>query len=179
MEGASLYFPARYKPGMPSFDLVSRVEFQELENALNNTRKALSQRFDFRGAVYELELDRKEKKLRISAEDNMKMEAIRETLKQHAHRRGLDLKVFKFGEPQPGAGGRPKQEITLQDGLAQDVAKDVVKRIKASGLKVQASIQGEEVRVTGKKIDDLQEVIALLKGAELPVPLQFVNMKRD
>lgn len=164
---------------MPSFDIVSRVEMQELENALNNTRKALSQRFDFRGSPYELELDKKEKKLKLSAEDGTKMEAIRETLKQHAHRRGLDLKVFKFGEPQDGAGGKPKQEITLQDGLAQDLSKDIVKRIKASGLKVQASIQGEEVRVNAKKIDDLQAVIALLKGADLPAPLQFVNMKRE
>lgn len=164
---------------MPSVDIVSRVEFQELENALNNTRKALAQRFDFRGAVYALDLDKKEKKLKLSAEDNTKMEAIRDTLKQNAFRRGLDLKVFKFGEQEPGAGGNLKQEITLQDGLAQEVSKDVVKRIKASGLKVQASIQGEEVRVTGKKIDDLQAVMALLKGAELAVPLQYVNMKRD
>jgi cyclic-di-GMP-binding protein len=161
---------------MPSLDIVSRVEFQELENALNNTKKALTQRFDFRGVVYTLELDKKEKKLKLSAEDNTKMEAIRETLKQNAFRRGLDLKVFKFGEQQPGAGGNLKQEITLLDGLAQDVSKDVV---KASGLKVQASIQGEEVRVSGKKIDDLQAVMALLKGSELAVPLQFVNMKRD
>lgn len=164
---------------MPSFDIVSRVEMAELENALSNTRKALSQRFDFRGSVYELDLDKKEKKLKLSAEDGTKMEAIRETLRQHAHRRGLDLKVFKFGEVEDGAGGRPKQEITLQDGLAQEVSKDIVKRIKASGLKVQASIQGEEVRITAKKIDDLQTVMALLKGADLAVPLQYVNMKRD
>lgn len=164
---------------MPSLDIVSRVDYQELENALNNTKKALSQRFDFRNVVYTLDLDKKEKKLKLSAEDNMKMEAIRDTLKQNAVRRGLDLKVFKFGEQQPGAGGNLKQEITLQDGLAQEISKDVVKRIKASALKVQASIQGEEVRVSGKKIDDLQAVMALLKGSDLGVPLQFVNMKRD
>lgn len=164
---------------MPSLDIVSRVDYQELENALNNTKKALSQRFDFRNVVYTLDLDKKEKKLKLSAEDNMKMEAIRDTLKQNAVRRGLDLKVFKFGEQQPGAGGNLKQEITLQDGLAQEISKDVVKRIKASALKVQASIQGEEVRVSGKKIDDLQAVMALLKSSDLGVPLQFVNMKRD
>lgn len=164
---------------MPSLDIVSRVEYQELENALNNTKKALSQRFDFRNVIYTIDLDKKEKKLKLSAEDNMKMEAIRDTLKQNAIRRGLDLKVFKFGEQQPGAGGNLKQEITLQDGLAQEVSKDVVKRIKASGLKVQASIQGEEVRVSGKKIDDLQAVMALLKGSDIAVPLQYVNMKRD
>jgi hypothetical protein len=164
---------------MPSFDIVSRVDYQELENALNNTRKALSQRFDFRGAVYEMELDRKEKKLRLSAEDGSKLEAIRETLKQHAFRRGLDLKVFDFAEPEPGAGGRPKQFVTLRDGLAPDAAKDIVKRIKATALKVQASIHGDEVRVTAKKIDDLQAVIAALKGGDLAVSLQFVNMKRD
>lgn len=164
---------------MPSFDIVSRLDFPELDNALNNAKKSLSQRFDFRGVVYTLDLDRKEKNLKISAEDNTKMEAIREALKQNAFRRGLDLKIFKFGEQEPGAAGALKQEVTLQDGIAQDIAKDIVKRIKASALKVQASIQGEEVRVSAKKIDDLQAVIALLKGSELSVPLQFVNMKRD
>jgi cyclic-di-GMP-binding protein len=164
---------------MPSFDIVSRVDMQEVDNAVNNTRKALQQRFDFRGARAELDFDRKEKKLKFLSEDNTKLEAMRETFITNAVRRGLDPKTFKFGDPQPAAAGNLKREATIQEGLSQDIAKDIVKRIKTSGLKVQASILGDEVRVTGKKIDDLQGVIALLKDAaeELGIPLQYVNMK--
>jgi cyclic-di-GMP-binding protein len=155
------------------------VDMQEVDNAVNNTRKALQQRFDFRGARAELDFDRKEKKLKFLSEDNTKLEAMRETFITNAVRRGLDPKTFKFGDPQPAAAGNLKREATIQEGLSQDIAKDIVKRIKTSGLKVQASILGDEVRVTGKKIDDLQGVIALLKDAaeELGIPLQYVNMK--
>lgn len=163
---------------MPSFDIVSRVEFQEVDNAINNTKKAIAQRFDFRGAKAELELDKKEKKIKLVSEDNMKMEGVREMFRSAAIKRGLDLKTFKFNEQETGAAGMLKQEIVVREGLEQDVAKLIVKKIKASGLKVQASILADEVRVTGKKIDDLQSVIALLKGdEEIDVPLQFVNMK--
>jgi cyclic-di-GMP-binding protein len=165
---------------MPSFDIVSRVDMQEVDNAVNNTKKALAQRFDFRGARAELDFDKKEKTLKFLTEDNMKLEAMRETFITNAVRRGLDAKTFKFEDPLPGAAGNVKREAKIQEGLSQEIAKDIVKRIKASGLKVQASIQGEEVRITGKKIDDLQAVIALMKGeagADLGIPLQFVNMK--
>jgi cyclic-di-GMP-binding protein len=165
---------------MPSFDIVSRVDMQEVDNAVNNTKKALAQRFDFRGARADLDLDKKEKTLKFVTEDNMKMEAMRETFVSNAVRRGLDAKTFKFEDPEPGAAGTIKREAKIQEGLAQDIAKDIVKRIKATGLKVQASIQGEEVRVTAKKIDDLQAVITLMRGEvseELGIPLQYVNMK--
>lgn len=165
---------------MPSFDIVSRVDMQEVDNAVNNTKKALAQRFDFRGARAELDFDRKETKLKFLTEDNMKLEAMRETFITNAVRRGLDARTFKFDDPQPAAAGNIKREAKIQEGLSQDIAKDIVKRIKASGVKVQASILGDEVRVTGKKIDDLQSIIALMKGEvadELGIPLQFVNMK--
>jgi cyclic-di-GMP-binding protein len=163
---------------MPSFDIVSRVEMQEVDNAVNNTKRALAQRFDFRGARADLELDRKEKKLKFLTEDNMKMEAMRETFVQNAVRRGLDPKTFKFEDSEPGAAGNVKREVKIQEGLSQDIARAIVKRIKGSGLKVQASILGDEVRVTGKKIDDLQSVMSMLKEAEdMEIPLQFVNMK--
>lgn len=165
---------------MPSFDIVSRVEMQEVDNAINNTKKALGQRFDFRGTRAELDIDKKEKKLKFLTEDNTKLEAMREAFITNAVRRGLDVKTFKFEDPEPGAAGNVKREAKIQEGLTQDIAKDIVKRIKASGLKVQASILGDEVRVTAKKIDDLQEVIAMMKGEvaeELGIPLQFVNMK--
>lgn len=162
---------------MPSLDIVSRVDMQEVDNAVNNTRKMLVSRFDFRNSKTEIELDRKEKKLSVLTEDEMKMEAIRETFTQNAVRRGLDARVFEFKEPLPTTGGMLKREVKIQEGLTQDQAKDIVKRIKATNLKVQPSIQGEEVRLSGKKIDDLRACMTMLQGAGLPVPLQFVNMK--
>ncbi len=162
---------------MPSFDIVSRVELQEVDNAINNTLKALQQRYDFRGSKFEITHDRKEKKLHILAEDKMKMEAIQETLQQNAVKRKVDLKTLKFEEPQPAAGSQLKRDVVIREGIEQDTAKKIVKMVKESKLKVQASIQGDEVRVTGKNIDDLQAVIALLNGADLDVPLQYVNMK--
>lgn len=162
---------------MPSFDIVSRVELQEVDNAINNTLKALQQRYDFRGSKFEVVHDRKEKKIKVHAEDKMKMEAIKETLQQNAVKRKIDLKTLKFEEPQPAAGSQLKREVLIREGIEQDTAKKIVKMIKETKLKVQASIQGDEVRVSGKSIDDLQSVIALLKGSDVEVPLQFVNMK--
>lgn len=162
---------------MPSFDIVSRLDYAELDNAINNTKKAIAQRFDFRGAVVELTINRKEKNLHVLTEDKSKQEAIKEMFLHAAVKRGISPKAFDFKETEPGAAGKVKRDVKLKDGLEQDAAKDIVKRIKAGGLKVQASIQGEEVRVSGKKIDDLQEVIAMLRAAELDIPLEFVNMK--
>lgn len=162
---------------MPSFDIVSRVNFAELDNAINNTHKAIAHRFDFRGATAELTVDRKEKKLKIVSEDGTKVRGVREMFESAAVKRGLTLKTFAWGEPEPTAAGKLKCEAKIQDGIEVDTAKSIVKMIKETGLKVQASIQGEEVRVTGKKIDDLQSVIRFLNGAGLSIPLQFVNMK--
>lgn len=162
---------------MPSFDIVSRVEMQEVDNAVNNTLKAIQQRYDFRGSKTEVSLDKKEKKIRILTEDKMKMEAVKEMLQQNAVKRKIDLKTLKFEDPEPAAGSTLRREVTIKEGIDQDTAKKIVKLIKDSKMKVQASIQGEEVRVSGKKIDDLQEAIALVRGADIDVPLQFVNMK--
>lgn len=162
---------------MPTFDIVSRVNFAELDNAINNTLKAVATRFDFRGATAELTVDKKEKKLNLLADDGTKMKGLREMFESAAHRRGLELKTFKWSEPEPALAGKLKCEAKIQDGIEQDIAKQIVKIIKDSKMKVQASIQGDEVRVTGKQIDDLQAVIKLLNGSALPVPLQFVNMK--
>jgi uncharacterized protein YajQ (UPF0234 family) len=162
---------------MPSFDIVSRVEMQEIDNAVNNTVKAIQQRFDFRGSKTEVTLDKKEKKIRILTEDKMKMEAVKEMLQQNAVKRKIDLKTLKFEEPQPAAGSQLRREVTIKEGIDQDTAKKIVKLIKDAKMKVQASIQGDEVRVSGKKIDDLQQAIALVRGAGLDLPLQFVNMK--
>ncbi|QNN22983.1 YajQ family cyclic di-GMP-binding protein [Planctomycetales bacterium ZRK34] len=163
---------------MPSFDIVSKIEPHELENALNNTRKAIMQRYDFRGSPVEITHDAKANTLSITAADKMKSEAVKEILQQQAVKRGLDLKVLKFDEAEPAAGTAYRRTVHIQQGIPQDVAKNIVKQIKESKIKVQASIQGEEVRVNGKKIDDLQSVIQMLKADDkIGVPLQFVNMK--
>ena len=162
---------------MPSFDVVSRVNFAELDNAINNTLKAVTARFDFRGSPVEISVDQKEKKLKLLADDGGKMKGLREMFDSAVHRRGLDLKVFKWSEPEPALAGKTKCEAKIQDGIEQDIAKQIVRIIKDSKLKVQASIQGDELRVTSKQIDDLQTVMKLLTGSGLPVPLQYVNMK--
>ncbi|MEX0776203.1 MAG: YajQ family cyclic di-GMP-binding protein [Phycisphaeraceae bacterium] len=163
---------------MPSFDVVSRVDFQEVDNAVNNTLKAVATRYDFRGSKTELTFDRKEKKLHMLAAERMKMDALREMFLQAAVKRGLEVKTFQFDEPTPTSGGALKRDVTIREGIPQDLAKQMVKAIKDSKIKVQASIQGEELRITGKQLDDLQAVMTLLKGQPSEVPLQFVNMKR-
>jgi hypothetical protein len=162
---------------VPSFDIVSKTDMQEIDNAVNNTLKAIGSRFDFRGSKTTLTFDQKEKKLKVNTEDEMKMKAVKEMFEQAAVKRKLDLKTFDFGDVQPGPAGSVKRDITVREGIPQELAKRIVKLIKDSKMKVQASIQGDEVRVSGKKIDDLQEVIALVRGGGFEAPLQFVNFK--
>lgn len=163
---------------MPSFDVVSRVNFAELDNAINNTHKAVAARFDFRGVHVEITLDRKEKKMKFVTDDATKMRGLREMFETAAHKRGISVATFDWSEPEPGLAGKIKCEVKVRDGLEQDLAKKMVKIIKDSKMKVQASIQGDELRVTGKQIDDLQAVMRLLDGSGLGVPLQYVNLKK-
>lgn len=160
-------------------DVVSRFDFAELDNAINNALKAVQQRFDFRGSPVEIVVDKKEKTLKLLAEDAGKMKGLRDMFESAAHRRGLDLKSFDWKEPEAALGGKVKCHAKIRDGIEQEVAKQIVKMIKETKLKVQASIQGDELRVSGKQIDDLQTVMKLLGGAGLSTPLQYVNMKRD
>ncbi len=162
---------------MPSFDIVSKANYPELDNALNNTRKAIAARFDFRGVPVEFTLDKKEKKLKIVTEDDGKLKGVREMFESAVSKRGIPLKTFKWGEFEHALAGKAKVEITINDGIEQEKAKQIVKLIKETGMKVQASIQGDELRVTGKKIDDLQAVMKLLDGSALGIPLQYVNLK--
>lgn len=164
--------------GMPSYDIVSRFNFSELDNAINNTQKAIAARFDFRGATAEIELDKKEKTLKFVADDDSKIKGMREMFHSAASKRGLAATAFEWSEPEPTIAGKSKTIAKIKDGIEQDMAKSIVKMIKDTKLKVQASIQGEELRVTGKSIDDLQAVMKLLNGAGLGVPLQFVNLKK-
>lgn len=163
---------------MASFDIVNKVDMQELENAINNTRKALQTRYDFRGTDTTIDLDKKTGRLRLETSDTMKLQALDGELVGNLARRGVDSKALDRKEPEPATKGRVRQEIALRQGIDKDTAKKIVKMIKNTKLKVQAQIQEDQVRVQGKKIDDLQEVIALLKEKDLGLPLQYVNMKR-
>ncbi|SMP68906.1 hypothetical protein SAMN06295888_11695 [Desulfonatronum zhilinae] len=162
---------------MPSFDIVSKVDLQEVDNAVNNVRKELDTRFDFRNVKTDLDLNRKEKVLHVVTGDEMKMRAIQDLLKVHFTRRKLDPRSMEFKELEATSQGRVKMDILIKEGISKDTAQKIVKLIKAQKLKVQAAIQDEQVRVTGKKIDDLQAVIKLMDDQELDVPLQHVNMK--
>jgi hypothetical protein len=161
---------------MHSLDIVSRIDFAELDNAINNTKKAVSVRFDFKNVHTEMTIDKKEKKLAFSTDDG-KMNALKEMFMSAVVKRGISVKAFDWGDTLPGAAGGVKCEAKVRSGLEQDYAKKIVKMVKESGFKVQASIQGEEIRLSGKQIDDLRSVMTMLQKAELDVPLQFVNMK--
>jgi uncharacterized protein YajQ (UPF0234 family) len=163
---------------MASFDIVSRIDLQEVDNAVNITKKAILSRYDFRGSKTEIGLDKKEKKIRVMTEDDMKMRAVQETLIENLVRRKVDKKCLDPKPDEMAAHGMIEREIAIKEGVDTDTARAIVKMIKEKKLKVQAAIQENQVRVTGKQIDDLQAVIQMLRGANLPVPLQFVNMQR-
>lgn len=162
---------------MPSFDIVSKVDAQALDNAVNVTTRELSNRFDFKGSHLLIELDKKDFKINIEAEDEMKMRQLCDVLMGRAMKQGIDPLVFDFTKEAHQSGKMMKKEVPVKNGLAQDDAKKVTKLIKESGLKVQAQIMDDLVRVTGKKIDDLQAVIQLCKSSNLGFPLQYVNMR--
>lgn len=162
---------------MPSFDIVSKVDAQALDNAVNVTTKEIANRFDFKGSHVVIDLNRKEFKLNIEVEDEMKMRQLIDVLISRAHKQGIAPEAFdQSKEPYP-SGKLVKQEVLVRNGLKQEDAKKIVKLIKDSGLKVQASINDDLVRVTGKKIDDLQAVIQAAKGWDIGIPLQFENMR--
>lgn len=162
---------------MPSFDIVSEVNLQEVDNALNNTKKELATRYDFRNSKTTLELDKKEGKISVHTEDEMKVRALQEMLSINLSKRKIDPRAVEFGKAEPGQGQSVRVEIKIKQGLDRDTAREIIRLIKDTRLKVQAAIQDEQVRVTGKKIDDLQAVIKMLRESAIKVPLQYVNMK--
>jgi uncharacterized protein YajQ (UPF0234 family) len=162
---------------MPSFDIVSKVDAQLLDNAVNVTRKEITNRFDFKDSPVEIDLDKKEYKLSITASDDMKMRQLLELLVNRANKQGISPQAFDLSKDAYPSGKTVKKEVSVRNGLKQEDAKKIVKLVKDSGLKVQAQIMDDTVRIIGKKIDDLQEVIALCRSAELDIPLQFENMR--
>ena len=148
-----------------SFDIVSEFDFQELDNAINQTKKEIITRYDFKGTKAEVNLAKES--ITLIAENDNRINAIVDILQSKAIKRGLSIKIFDYGKIEPSGGSMVKQVINLRQGINQDIAKSIVKEIKASGLKVQSQIQGDVVRVTAKNIDDLQKVITLLKEKDL------------
>ncbi|RYZ00736.1 MAG: YajQ family cyclic di-GMP-binding protein [Chitinophagaceae bacterium] len=162
---------------MPSFDIVSKVDAQALDNAVNVTRKEITNRFDFKNSHVVIDLNKKDYKLSLEADSEMQMTQLIDVLISRAHKQGIAPEAFDTKKEGFQSGKVWKQEVSVSNGLKQDDAKKIVKQIKDAGLKVQASINDDLVRVTGKKIDDLQSVIQAAKGWDLGIPLQFENMR--
>ena len=160
-----------------SFDVTSTIDMQEVDNAINQARKELAQRYDFKGSTAAIELDQKANTMTLSAEDAFKLEALWEILSTRMVRRNVPVKNLKRADVEPAAGGTVRQVITLQMGIPIESARDIVKHVKDTKLKVQAAIQGDQLRITGKKKDDLQTAIQTLKAHDFGVPLQFTNFR--
>ncbi|WP_130471208.1 YajQ family cyclic di-GMP-binding protein [Candidatus Magnetaquicoccus inordinatus] len=161
---------------MPSFDIVSETDLQEVDNAVNQVSKEIITRYDFKNAKCRVE--RKEAEITLHADDEYKREQVIEILKEKLIRRKVDIRVLDYGTVEPASGGTVRQVVTVRQGIEAELAKKLVKMIKDSKIKVQAAIQGVELRITGKKRDDLQEVITLLKAdTSIEQPLQFTNFR--
>jgi len=160
-----------------SFDIVSILDFMEMDNAINQTEKEIQTRYDFKGSKTELSLNKKDKKLTIHSDDEFKLKAVVDILQSRMIKRGISIKCMVAGKIEQATMGSARQTFSLISGLDKDQAKEVTKVIKDSGVKVQAQINDDLVRVTGKSRDDLQEVIKLLKEKDLAFPVQFVNYR--
>jgi len=160
---------------VPSFDIVSQVDKQEVRNAVDQANKEVTNRFDFKGS--DARVEQAELKLTVFADDEFKLKQVHEILAGRLTKRGIDLRCLEKGEVQPISGNKVKQETTVKVGIESDLARKIVRLIKDSKLKVQASIQGDAVRVSGAKRDTLQEAIALVRKSVTEVPVQFINFR--
>jgi len=162
---------------MPSFDIVSEVNHVEVRNAVEQCNKEIANRFDFKGSDARVEINEKEKTLVAFADDEFKLRQLRDVLTQRLAKRGVDIRALEPGTVEPVSGNKIKETIKVREGIEQERGKSLVKLIKDSKLKVQASIQGEALRITGAKKDTLQEVITLMRKSVTDVPLQFKNFR--
>ena len=162
---------------MPSFDIVSKIDIQEIDNVVNSTLRELTNRYDFKGSPFSIELKIKDNLINLAADSEYKLGQICDSLKVFCVRRNIDPRALDIQKEEKAGGNTFRQEIKLKNGIEQEVAKKIVKQFKDSKMKVQASIKGDEVRVDGKKRDDLQEAMALLRGTNYDTPLQFINFR--
>ncbi len=160
---------------MPSFDIVSKTDLAEVENAVNNVKREMSQRYDFKGSKCSIEQNGSE--LTILADDDMKLRQMHELLQGHLARRKVDVAILDYQEPETAAGTSLRQKVLVKQGIDQDLARKIIKEIKGTKTKVQVTIQGDELRVTGKKRDDLQNIIQFVRDLSLEHPLQYVNFR--
>jgi uncharacterized protein YajQ (UPF0234 family) len=161
---------------MPSFDIVSQVDLQEVDNAVNGVLRELTNRYDFKGAKFSLDIDKKDNKITIKAEDDYKLSQIQASLKANMVRRKIDVKSLEFNKEEAATNNSLRQVVDIKEGIDQESAKKIIKDIKSKKYKVQASIRGEEVRVEGKKRDELQTIMSDIKS-ESELPLQFINFR--
>lgn len=160
-----------------SFDVVSHVDMQEMKNVVDQTLKEIRQRFDFKNSKTELTLEEKDKKLTVVSDDEYKLKAVLDILKTKCVKRNVSLKALNYGKVEEALGGTVRQAITIQSGIPSEKAKEISKEIRDAKLKVQAQIQGDQVRVLNKSKDELQATIALLKQKDFGIDLQFVNYR--
>ena len=160
---------------MPSFDIVSNTDLAEVENAVNNATREISQRYDFKGSQSKFEVA--DAVVTIHADDDMKLRQMHELLQGHLAKRKVDAGVLDYQKPEQAAGQSVRQTVLIKQGIEKELAKKIVKEIKGTKMKVQVAIQGDELRVTGKKRDDLQAVIQFVKELGLDQPLQYVNFR--
>ena len=160
---------------MPSFDIVSKVDVQEIDNAINQARKEIDQRYDFKGTHNEINLEKDA--IVLLGADDYKLDAVIDVLKGKLVRRNVSPKCLDYGKKEPASGGAVRQRVAIVQGVSTEKGKEIIKFIKDTKLKVQAQIMDDQVRVSGKKIDDLQEVIQAVKGHDFGIELQFVNMR--
>ncbi len=162
---------------MPSFDIVSKIDHQKLDNAINVAVKEITNRYDFHGSKTELELEKKTMAIEIVTENEMRLKAIQEIIISRMMKQGLDPASLDYGKEHYASGNMIKKEIKVKEGVDKETGKKLVKIIKDSGIRVQASIMDDQVRVTGKKIDDLQQVIAIVRSQYTGLPLQYINFR--
>jgi uncharacterized protein YajQ (UPF0234 family) len=169
--------PQPFMAAQNSFDIVSQIDLQEVSNALQQALKEIHTRYDLKDSKSDIQLNEKDSKLVLASLDEYKLKAVTEVLQQKLVRRGVPLRGFTYGKIESAAGGTVRQEVAIQNGIPTEKAREIVKAIKDSKKKVQAAIQGDTVRVTGKDRDTLQEIIALLKAADFGIDMQFTNYR--
>jgi uncharacterized protein YajQ (UPF0234 family) len=162
---------------MPTFDIVSKVDSQTLDNAINNAKKEILNRYDFNGSNSTVELDKKTNVITIVTEDDMRLKAITDSIISRMMKQNLDPKSLDFGKEHSASGNMIRKELKIKEGIDKEAAKKIMAKIKDSKLKVQASMMDDQVRVQSKNIDDLQKVISLCRGEDFGQPLQFINMR--
>ena len=162
---------------MPSFDIISEIDIQKLDNAINVASKEITTRFDFNNSKTKIELDKKTSTIHVLTENDMRMQTVEGIIISRMLKQGLDPQSLDFGKELYATGDMVKKDIKVKEGIDKETAKKIVKIIKDSGAKVQASIMDEQVRVTGKKLDDLQDIMALVKKSEIGIPVQFDNYR--